>query len=49
MFATPGVAMILQVFIAMIAGWISRRQQQVIAYLLEENRTSCIETWSTQR
>jgi hypothetical protein len=31
--------MILQVFIAMIAGWINRYQQQVIAYLLEENRT----------
>jgi transposase InsO family protein len=31
--------MILQVLIAMIAGWINRYQQQVIAYLLEENRT----------
>jgi transposase InsO family protein len=31
--------MILQVLIAMIAGWIHRHQQQVIAYLLEENRT----------
>ena len=32
--------MILQVLIAMIAGWINRhQQQQVIAYLLEENRT----------
>jgi len=31
--------MILQVLIAMIAGWINRHQQQVIAYLLEENRT----------
>ena len=30
--------MILQVLIAMVAGWINRRQQQVIAYLLEENR-----------
>ena len=30
--------MILQVLIAMIAGWINRYQQQVIAYLLEENR-----------
>jgi hypothetical protein len=30
--------MILQVLIAMIAGWINRHQQQVIAYLLEENR-----------
>jgi hypothetical protein len=31
--------MILQLPIAMIAGWINRHQQQVIAYLLEENRT----------
>jgi putative transposase len=31
--------MILQVLIAMTAGWINRHQQQVIAYLLEENRT----------
>ena len=31
--------MILQGLIAMIAGWINRYQQQVIAYLLEENRT----------
>jgi putative transposase len=31
--------MILQILIATIAGWINRRQQQVIAYLLEENRT----------
>jgi hypothetical protein len=38
-FSTPGVAMILQVLIAMIAGWINRHQQQVIAYLLEENCT----------
>jgi putative transposase len=30
--------MILQVLIAMIAGWINRHQQQVIAYLLEEHR-----------
>ena len=30
--------MILQVLIAMIAGWINRHQQQVITYLLEENR-----------
>jgi putative transposase len=30
--------MILPVLIAMIAGWINRHQQQVIAYLLEENR-----------
>jgi hypothetical protein len=31
--------MILQVLIAMIAGWMNRHQQQVIDYLLEENRT----------
>jgi hypothetical protein len=31
--------MILQVLIAMIAGWLNRHQQQVIAYLLKENRT----------
>ena len=31
--------MILQVLIAMIAGWINRHQQRVIAYILEENRT----------
>jgi hypothetical protein len=31
--------MILHVLIAMIAGWIQRHQQQVIAYLQEENRT----------
>jgi len=30
--------MILHVLIAMIAGWLQRNQQQVIAYLLEENR-----------
>ena len=30
--------MILQVLIAMIAGWLQRHQQQVIAYLQEENR-----------
>jgi len=30
--------MILHVLIAMIAGWIQRHQQQVIAYLHEENR-----------
>jgi putative transposase len=30
--------MILQVIIAMVAGWINRHQQQVIAYLREENR-----------
>jgi hypothetical protein len=30
--------MILQVLIAMIAGWINRHQQHVITYLKEENR-----------
>lgn len=30
--------MILHVFIAMVAGWIQRHQQQVITYLLAENR-----------
>jgi putative transposase len=30
--------MILQILIAMVAGWIQRHQQQVIAYLLAENR-----------
>ncbi len=30
--------MILQVLIAMVAGWLQRHQQQVITYLLEENR-----------
>ena len=30
--------MILQVLIATVAGWINRHQQQVIAYLQEENR-----------
>ena len=30
--------MILRVLIAMIAGWLQRHQQQVIAYLQEENR-----------
>jgi putative transposase len=30
--------MILHILIAMIAGWLQRHQQQVIAYLLEENR-----------
>ena len=30
--------MILHVLIAMIAGWIQRHQQHVIAYLQEENR-----------
>src|SRR5215510_17031 len=30
--------MILQVLITMVAGWLQRHQQQVITYLLEENR-----------
>ena len=30
--------MILHVLIAMVAGWIQRHQQQVTAYLQEENR-----------
>ncbi len=30
--------MILRVLIAMVAGWLKRYQQQVISYLLEENR-----------
>src|SRR5262252_8654469 len=30
--------MILQVLIAMVAGWLQRHQQQVITYLLAENR-----------
>src|SRR5438876_8247700 len=30
--------MILQVLITMVAGWLQRHQQQVITFLLEENR-----------
>src|SRR5438874_9461884 len=30
--------MILHIVIAMVAGWLQRHQQQVISYLLEENR-----------
>src|ERR671922_2700945 len=30
--------MILHVLISMVAGWLQRHQQQVISYLLEENR-----------
>jgi hypothetical protein len=30
--------MILQVLIAMVADWVQRHQQQVISYLIEENR-----------
>src|SRR4029450_1611167 len=33
-----GQAMILHMLIVMIAGWIQRHQQQVISYLIEENR-----------
>src|SRR5712691_11384163 len=36
--STRGPPMILQVIIAMVAGWINRHQQQVIAYLQEEKR-----------
>src|SRR5919198_4678974 len=31
--------MILQLLLAMLAGWLQRHQQQVITYLLAENRT----------
>ena len=30
--------MILHVLIAMVAGWLQRHQQQVMTYLIEENR-----------
>src|SRR6266545_4187970 len=30
--------MILHVLIAMVAGWLQRHQQQIITYLIEENR-----------
>jgi hypothetical protein len=30
--------MIFHVLVAMLAGWLQRHQQQVITYLLEENR-----------
>jgi putative transposase len=30
--------MILHVLIAILAGWLQRHQQQVITYLIEENR-----------
>src|SRR5215468_5794166 len=36
-FPPRGETMILHVLIAMVAGWINRHQQQVIAYLQEEN------------
>src|SRR5919202_206519 len=35
---TRGQAMILHVLIAMVAGWLQQHQQQVITYLLAENR-----------
>src|SRR2546428_12733260 len=35
---TRGTPMILHVLIAMVASWIQRHQQQVITYLLVENR-----------
>jgi hypothetical protein len=35
---TSGATMILHVLIAMVAGWLQRHQQQVITYLLAENR-----------
>jgi transposase InsO family protein len=37
-FLTQGQTMILHVLIAMVAGWLQRHQQQVITYLIEENR-----------
>ena len=37
-FLTRGQTMILHVLIAMVAGWLQRHQQQVITYLIEENR-----------
>src|SRR5215510_6790192 len=30
--------MVLQVLMVMVAGWVQRHQQQIIAYLREENR-----------
>src|SRR5882672_1657647 len=36
--AEKGAECELHVLIAMVAGWLQRHQQQVIAYLLEENR-----------
>jgi len=33
--------MILQLLLAMLAGWIQRHQQQVITYMHEENRGFC--------
>src|SRR5207237_6377322 len=35
---TRGHIMILHVLIAMVAGWLQQHQQQVITYLMEENR-----------
>src|SRR5262245_48138296 len=37
-FPPQGETMILHVLIALVAGWINRHQQQVIASLQEENR-----------
>jgi hypothetical protein len=37
-FQTRGTPMILHTLIAILAGWIERHQQQIIAYLQEENR-----------
>jgi len=36
--SSPAVPIALQFFLFLFAGWVSRRQQAVIAYLLEENR-----------
>lgn len=48
--------MILQILIAMVAGWINRHQQQVITYLKEENRVfksklsgGCLRLTDTER
>jgi len=32
------MVMLLQILIAMIAGWVGRYQQQALSYLIEENR-----------
>jgi len=36
--SSPAVPITLQFLLFLFAGWVSRRQQAVIAYLLEENR-----------
>ncbi len=36
--SSPAVPVALQFLLFLFAGWVSRRQQAVIAYLLEENR-----------